>query len=147
MQAMHILCFRLVCPLCYYALSFGVRELPGNVYINNVISSLVEGIAYAGCFTIAWWGRKWPTVASFVGAALALMISALLTEFSPGRKIIQPTHIILVYIMWVGWHIYISQLTYYTVIHFIFWIRITRILKISKLEIICWNYVHQFSYK
>lgn len=77
--------FRIVCSLCYYALSFGVRNLPGNIYINNLISCLVEGLAYVGCFGIAWWGRKWPTVVSFVGAALALIISALLTVFSPGR--------------------------------------------------------------
>lgn len=70
--------------MCYYSLSLGVRTLPGNLYLNNFISITVEGIGYAGCFVIPYWGRKWPTVAVFMGAAAALLVSALVSVFIPG---------------------------------------------------------------
>ncbi|XP_067951889.1 solute carrier family 22 member 15-like [Watersipora subatra] len=71
-----------VCSMCYYALSFGVRELPGDIYINNLISAVAEALAYLACFVIAWWGRKWPTIISFVGGAIALLVQALLIKFA-----------------------------------------------------------------
>ena len=77
--------YRMVCSLCYYALSFGVRTLPGSIYVNSFFSSAVEGLGYVACFSIAWWGRKWPTVASFLGGAVTLLVFALITAFQPGK--------------------------------------------------------------
>ena len=70
--------------MCYYALTIGVRSLPGDIYINNFLSSVVEGIGYVLCFCIAWFGRKWPTVTAYFGAGAALLVYTLLLQFAPG---------------------------------------------------------------
>lgn len=72
--------------MCYFALSFGISSLPGDIYLNNLISAGAEAIGYAGCFCIAWWGRKWPTVASFYFAGGALLISVMITVYKPGQR-------------------------------------------------------------
>ena len=82
-QAFH---FRIVCSMCYYALSFGIRSLPGDIFVNNLISAGAEAIGYACCFCIAWWGRKWPTVAAFYCAGAALLVSVMISAYTPGQR-------------------------------------------------------------
>ncbi|KAF6021135.1 hypothetical protein EB796_020557 [Bugula neritina] len=58
----------LTCSICYYVLMFGVRTLPGNIYINNFISAAVEALGYLLCFLVAWLDPdKLVTAMSMVG--------------------------------------------------------------------------------
>lgn len=75
---------RISCAFTYYALSFGVAQLPGSLFLNHFIMSAVEGLAYVACFSIAWLGRKGPTVGTFLGGALSLLISIILLLTAPG---------------------------------------------------------------
>ena len=45
---------------------------------------VVELLAYVCCFSIAWWGRKWPTVGTYMGGAISLLIAILLMMYTPG---------------------------------------------------------------
>jgi len=74
-----------VSSLTYYALSFGVGGLAGNIYVNHVLMSVVETFAYAFIFCIAWWGRKWPTVGMFLLGGVALLVRVLVTVFAPSK--------------------------------------------------------------
>ena len=77
--------FRISCAFTYYALSFGVSQLPGNLFLNNFIMCAVEMLGYVVCYSIAWLGRKGPTVGTYLGGALSLLISILLLVFQPGQ--------------------------------------------------------------
>lgn len=78
--------YRIACTLCYYALTLGIRELAGSIFLNNFYSALAESVGYAACFSIAWWGRKWPTVAAFSGATIALLSAVLLQALMEGKQ-------------------------------------------------------------
>jgi len=65
---------------------FGVRTLPGNIYINNFISAAVEALGYLLCFLVAWLGRKWPTILSFLVGSAAMLTSVLVSNFSASKS-------------------------------------------------------------
>lgn len=76
---------RLSCAFCYYALSYGVGQLAGNIFLNNFIMCIVEGLAYVACYVISWWGRKWPAVGSYMLAGVSLLLSLLVKLYIPGE--------------------------------------------------------------
>ncbi|XP_078617688.1 organic cation transporter protein-like isoform X1 [Branchiostoma floridae x Branchiostoma japonicum] len=61
-----------VCTAAYYGLSLGSAELPGDPYLNYILSSCAEIVA----ILVAWatmdrWGRKPPVIASLILAGLS----------------------------------------------------------------------------
>lgn len=59
--------------------------LPGSLYVNMVVLSIAEALAYVGCFIISYVGRKWTTVACFFGGALTLLGSTLCMALAKGK--------------------------------------------------------------
>jgi len=78
-------CFRFISSLGYFAFSFGVGNLAGDIFINNFIMCAVEGIAYGFCFLTAYLGRKWPVIGSFLLGGAALLVATVITKFAPGK--------------------------------------------------------------
>lgn len=76
---------RFSCSLCYYALSFGVADLAGDIFINNFVMCMMEGLAYIFCFVLAWWGRKLTTVVTFTAGGVSLLLSLLITLYASGE--------------------------------------------------------------
>lgn len=95
--------FRFACALCYFAISFEVDDLAGNIFINNFLMCMVEGLSYVFCFGIAWWGRKWPTVSVFLGGGFALLASVLVSLYVKGQgEILSLSDVCYTYIMSLG---------------------------------------------
>ena len=66
--------------MVYYGLSFAAGSLPGSIYINNVISGVVELVAYIlTYFTLDKLGRKKLTAGPLILAG----ISMILGQFRP----------------------------------------------------------------
>ena len=72
----------LVIVMVYYGLSFAAGSLPGSVHVNNVISGLVELVAYIiTFFTLEKLGRKKLTCGPLLFAGIAMILGIMLNQF------------------------------------------------------------------
>jgi len=61
--------------MVYYGLSFAAGSLPGSIYINNVISGVVELVAYIlTYFTLDKLGRKKLTAGPLILAGFSMIL-------------------------------------------------------------------------
>ena len=68
--------------MVYYGLSFAAGSLPGAVHINNIISGLVELVAYIiTFFTLEKLGRKKLTCGPLLFAGIAMILGIILNQF------------------------------------------------------------------
>lgn len=76
----------IVIVMVYYGLSFAAGSLPGSIYINNVISGVVELVAYIlTYFTLDKLGRKKLTAGPLILAGVSMILGMILTEFVKDR--------------------------------------------------------------
>ena len=65
----------IVIVMVYYGLSFAAGSLPGSIYINNVISGVVELVAYIlTYFTLDKLGRKKLTAGPLILAGFSMIL-------------------------------------------------------------------------
>ena len=65
----------IVIVMVYYGLSFAAGSLPGSIYINNVISGVVELVAYIlTYFTLDKLGRKKLTAGPLILAGISMIL-------------------------------------------------------------------------
>ena len=77
------ICFQfIVIVMAYYGLSFSAGDLPGNIYVNNVINGLVEVAAYVVTFfTLNSLGRRALTAGPLLFSGVCMIGGMLLTQF------------------------------------------------------------------
>lgn len=68
----------MVCTLTYYGLSLNTSWLPGNDYVNFILSGSVEFISYALCIPMMeYFGRR-PSLITFFGVGgISCIVSGL----------------------------------------------------------------------
>ena len=65
----------------YYGLSFSAGDLPGDIYVNNVINGLVEVAAYvATFFLLNSLGRRALTAGPLLFAGVCMLFGMILTQ-------------------------------------------------------------------
>lgn len=80
-NALHV--FRLSCNLGYYGLLYGIGDLVGDLFLNNILAGVAELIAYNLCFLVLKGGRKRVYVGLCVVAGLCLIASGFITHHLP----------------------------------------------------------------
>ena len=70
----------------YYGLSLNSGSLKGSIYLNFMLSGLVEFVSYTACFSIQKLGRKGPHTFGMVIAGLACLATILVDQFMKGKK-------------------------------------------------------------
>ena len=74
--------------MVYYGLTFGVDILPGNVYVNSVLLSLIEFPGIFTIFAVDKFGRKYVLTIFFLTSAVACLGLPVAKKFS--RHVIWP---------------------------------------------------------
>ena len=65
----------------YYGLSLNSGSLKGSIYLNFMLSGLVEFVSYTACFSIQKLGRNGPHVFGMVTAGLACLATIYLLSY------------------------------------------------------------------
>lgn len=65
----------------YSGLAFGLASLPGNPYLNNLISGCVEFVAYCVCFLVIPGGRKKVFIILLAIGGVGLIASAIVQGY------------------------------------------------------------------
>lgn len=77
MMIIRALVTRFVCGLAYYGISYSAESLGGDLFLNSLISGLVEYPAYIICFLIVGHpriGRKYSMAGSFFVGGVSLLV-------------------------------------------------------------------------
>ena len=77
--------YRLACNLGYYGLVYGVGDLVGDIYVNNIVGGAAELVAYSLCFLILRGGRKLIYVIFMLVGGLGLISAAVVGLCLPGN--------------------------------------------------------------
>ncbi|XP_067936074.1 organic cation transporter protein-like [Watersipora subatra] len=72
------------CNLGYYGLLFGIGDLVGDIYVNNLVAGGVEFVSYTMCFLILRGGRKKVYVPLLLIGGSSLVSSAIAQLYAPG---------------------------------------------------------------
>jgi len=76
--------------MVYYGLSFAAGSLPGSIYINNVISGVVELVAYIlTYFTLDKLGRKKLTAGPLILAGFSMILGEYYSKFPMIFRLLQ----------------------------------------------------------
>ena len=77
------ICFQfIVIVMAYYGLSYSAGDLPGNIYVNNVINGLVEVAAYVVTFfSLNSLGRRALTAGPLLFSGVCMIFGMLLTQY------------------------------------------------------------------
>lgn len=76
----------IVIVMAYYGLSFGAGDLPGDIYVNNVINGVVEVAAYVcAFFLLNVLGRRMLTAGPLLLSGVCMIVGMLLKEFVGGE--------------------------------------------------------------
>lgn len=76
--------------MTYYGISYSAESLGGDIFINSLISGLIEFPAYIGCFFVVGHpriGRKYSMAGSFFIGGVSLLICIPILD-NPGNQII-----------------------------------------------------------
>lgn len=80
------ICFSFICVvMAYYGLSYGAGDLPGDIFVNNVINGAVEVAAYvASFFLLNVLGRRMLTAGPLLFSGVCMIGGMLLVQFVGG---------------------------------------------------------------
>lgn len=77
----------------YYGISYNAAGLPGDLYVNNSISGIVEIAAYIVLMlSMGYIGRKPLTCGSIIFASIVCLIIGILLEFDDGSPAVQSAY-------------------------------------------------------